>query len=75
MVKITQSHGYSIRELRQREKNPQGPNPTPTHDGPTRLGRLSGVSARTVSTCVRTWKAGGPGALVVLANSICHRFD
>ncbi len=42
MVKITQSHGYSVRELRQLEKNPQGPNPAPTHGGPTRLGRLSG---------------------------------
>ncbi len=73
MVKITQSHGYSVRELRQLEKK------TPKARLRLRLmavrlvwegypaasaADIVGVSARTVSTYVRAWNAGGPGALV-----------
>ena len=73
MVKITQSHGYSVRERRKLEK----------HTAKARLrlrlmavrlvwegypaasaADILGVSARTVSTYVRAWNAGGPEALV-----------
>ena len=73
MVKITQSHGYNVRELRQLEKK------TPKARLRLRLiavrlvwegypaasaADILGVSARPVSTYVRAWNAGGPEALV-----------
>ncbi len=73
MVKITQSHGYTVRELRRLEKR--------TSKARLRLRLMAvrlvwegypaasaadiiGVSARTVSLYVRAWNAGGPNALV-----------
>ncbi len=67
MVKITQSHGYRVRELRKLEKK------TPKAVMAVRLvwegypaasaSDILGVSARTVSTYVHAWNAGRPGGL------------